>query len=311
MNELNQVFINKTKNKNNDDNKIEFNETNNNYKLSHSIKIFNHKSNSILFKSRLNSHNSETNITKKKSNLIPVRDNQTKKILPKRKNLMLNNQRNDKNNSIFDKKKMFISNIDKNSNNSHDFRKNNSCSNIISKNKKLSLATRDNNINMIKTKINDKSKLKNEIEKSNFKIKLLTRELYNIRNTLRKIKNENNLINLKNRFKLEKLHYKKIKIYYKLKLFKIQENFIDINKLKEDIKKEELSFKKQKMLLIERILELNNLIYINNNIKEDNKEEISLSDPEKDIFDMSTDEMLTTKNSNICKINYFSKNNYK
>ena len=55
---------------------------------------------------------------------------------------------------------------------------------------------------------------------------------------------------MKNGFKLEKLHYKRIKYFYRLQLFKTQENFIDINKLKDDIKKEELSFKKQKITLI-------------------------------------------------------------
>ena len=308
MNELNQNVSNITKNKNNDENIIELNDSLKNYNLSHSIKIFNHKPNNIIYKSRLTSHNTDKKITKKNSNLGSKRDNQTKKIVPKRKNLTLNS-RNDKNNSIFENKKIYISNFEKSSNIFNDFPKNNSCSNLISNNKKLSFTTKEKNImNII---INNKSKLKNKIEKANFKIKLLTGELNYINKKLAKSKNEKNLINLKNGFKLEKLHYKRIKYLYRLQLFKTQENFIDINKLKDDIKKEELSFKKQKITLIEKILELNNLIYNINTNNLDNKEECSFSEIENDFNDMSTDEMLTTKNSNIFKINYFSPNIYK
>ena len=174
----------------------------------------------------------------------------------------------------------------------------------------LSLVTKDNN--MINIKINnDKSKLKNEIKKANCKIKLLTGELNVIIKKLRKSKNENNLINLKNGFKLEKLHYKRIKYFYRLQLFKTQENYIDINQLKEEIKKEDLSFKKQKISLIEKILELYTFIYNINTKSLDNKEEYSFSETKNDCINMSTDEMLTTKNSNIFKINYFSPNIYK
>ncbi len=93
------------------------------------------------------------------------------------------------------------------------------------------------------------------------------------------------------------------------------ENSIDINKLKEDIEKEELIFKKRKCLLIQKIIDLNILIFQNkNNIKSNSDSEIENSSSfcyDNDIDDMSTDEMLITKNKNISKINNFSPNNYK
>ena len=66
MNELNQNIDKIAINKYIEKNKIDLNGNSTNFNLSHSIKIFKHKSNCILFKSRLHSCNSEKNILKKK-----------------------------------------------------------------------------------------------------------------------------------------------------------------------------------------------------------------------------------------------------
>ena len=307
MNELNQNIDKIAINKYIEKNRIDLNGNSTNFNLSHSIKIFKHKSNCILFKSRLHSCNSEKNILKKKINLFPGKDIQLKKNVPRKKNLILNSPRN----IVYETKKIFISNFNIKDNSSilHNLRKNNSCSDFCLNNNSLSLNTKDNSMNNIM--ITDKNKIKNEIEKANFKISLLYSELYNINKKLTKSRNEVNLMYLKFKLKLEKIKYKKMIYYYKLKLFKTKENFININKLKDNIEKEELFFKTQKLYLIEKILELNTLI---DNIKEnnlDNRNENSFSDSENDIYDMSTDEMLITKNNNICKINQFSPNLYK
>ena len=307
MNELNQNIDKIAINKYIEKNKIDLNGNSTNFNLSHSIKIFKHKSNCILFKSRLHSCNSEKNILKKKINLFPGKDIQLKKNVQRKKNLILNSPKN----IVYETKKIFISNFNIKDNSSilHNLRKNNSCSDFCLNNNSLSLNTKDNNMNNIM--ITDKNKIKNEIEKANFKISLLYSGLYNINRKLTKSRNEINLMYLKFKLKLEKIKYKKMIYYYKLKLFKTKENFININKLKDNIEKEELFFKTQKLYLIEKILELNTLI---DNIKEnnlDNRNENSFSDSENDIYDMSTDEMLITKNNNICKINQFSPNLYK
>ena len=98
--------------------------------------------------------------------------------------------------------------------------------------------------------------------------------------------------------------------FHKLKLSKMQDNYIKIDKLKDEIEKQELEFKKQKCSLIDRILDLN--IFIaqlsknNNNIL--NKSDNSMTFSE--INDLSIDEMLSAKNRNVHKITHFCPNKF-
>lgn len=319
MNE-NSPNNNKERNKYDNNNKIEIKDYLNKFHLSQAIKIFNHKPNNIYFKSRLNNSNSEKNINIKIPDLISVKDIQAKRILKTRKYLFLNSPRNLKNEKEDNKsisnnpqngtKKILLSHHDNKTKYIYNFRKNNSCLNLLPNNNK-SFFPRTNYHSKINLAINDKNKLKNEIERANFRINFLSRELYKINIKLKQIIKEHNLIIFKNKIKYENIQYKKQLSFYKLKIFKIKENYIHINKLKENIEKEDLLFRKKKLFLIEKILDLNSLIY---KIKGKNliKKEYPFSERDNDINDnndMSTDEMLISKNNNIFKINNYFQNN--
>ena len=174
------------------------------------------------------------------------------------------------------------------------YKKYSSCSNIFF-----------NKINPIEKY--DKKELNKDIENSKFKITLLNNVLNNINNKFlnMKISNykekiSNNLIKIKNKFKKEILRYEKIIYLYKLNLFKTEENFLSVNIFKENIQKEELAFKNEKCKLIEKIIDLNILLYQykKNTLTTENFYDL-------DINDLSTDEMLITKNNNVGKINKF------
>ena len=138
---------------------------------------------------------------------------------------------------------------------------------------------------------------------------------YKVENDKKKYKE--NLLILKKKFKNEDFINDKLLYLHKLKLFKIEENFINVNKYKEDILKEDLIFKKKKCKLIEKILELKIMVDQNkknildcNNQNKNNDSSFGINN-DIDLDDMSTDEMLITKNTNIRKINQFYPNKYK
>jgi len=309
---------------------------NNNSTLSRSIKIFSHKSNSIENKNLYNFNNNKNVLKndkgqlcfkefKEKKNLFfsnenSKRDIRIKEKIIKRNNLakmLINNNKNrndDKDNNI---KNHSISNGYKNFNFSipQQLPKNNSSSNILLNNISF-IPKKIYNITKIKQ---NKDKINNEIDNATFRINLLKNKLSNtyqrsmcessIYNYRRK--NEENLKLLKKKFLSEKNKYQNFVYYYKLKLSKMQDNYIKINKLKEDTEKEELLFKEKKCLLIEKIFDLK--IFINqiknNNIINNLEKSISFS--ENDINDLSTDEMLITKNKNVHKIGQICLNKFK
>lgn len=317
MNEFNNNILNINANKNYDNN-ILINLTLDKNNLSQSIKIFHHKPNSIIgLKYNFSSHNSDKNLLKKNDNL------KYKNNIEKKNNLLLNSIENKKKENKInlirlkeEKKelKLFkynINNIDDSNflQNKNKYKKHNSYTNIFYNNSFLY-----DNINKINKKEN-KSKFIKDIEEANFKISLLNNMFSNInikylytkiRDNKKKYKE--NILLLKNKFKKESKTYEKQIYLKKLRLFKIQDNFIHTNKLKENIQKEELLFKKQKCLLIEKIMELSITIQNQNKNFYLNIGSLIL---ENNIDDISTDEMLITKNKNVSKINKFYPSNFK
>ena len=307
--------------------------------LSQSIKVFHHKSNNIVgLNSKFSSKNSDKNILKKSIGPTTKKDSKiTKNIFSRKKKLLLNNSDysikqnykkiKTKNKNSFIKLKEEIKVFKPNFCNREDSflslnisKKHNSYTNIFLNKKFLSID--QNNNNNATRRESNKNKLIKEIENVKFRIALLNNKLVNSTKKYlyfklinNKRKNSENIVLLKNKINTEKINYEKEIFWHKLKLFKIMENSISINKLKEDIQKEELLFKKRKCLLIQKIMELNILIFQNkNNIKNNSDSEIEISSSfcyDNDIDDMSTDEMLITKNKNISKINHFSPSNYK
>ena len=351
------IINNKARNniKNNDCNIIELDKNLINTNLSQSIKIFYHKSNNIIgLKTNLTTNKSEENILKNNMGLISLRETKKKNLIDKKNNLLLysfefgkkekekveknKNINKIKNNyleikgekmpsmsSLFNKNNIIIS---KNS------KKNGSCANIIVNNEFIPSKLIDKNttknkninikININKNKNKDKNKLIKDIEDAKFEIVLLKNKLFNTNRKYLYYKVENdkkkykeNLLILKKKFKNEDFINDKLLYLHKLKLFKIEENFINVNKYKEDILKEDLIFKKKKCKLIEKILELKIMVDQNkknildcNNQNKNNDSSFGINN-DIDLDDMSTDEMLITKNTNIRKINQFYPNKYK
>ena len=317
------------KNYNTNNNNNELIGNNNNSTLSRSIKIFNHQSNSIENKNLYN-YNSNRDLLKndkgqlclkeykEKKKLFFSNENSKKDIMIKEKfikrnhlaKMLINSNKNNniKNHSISNEYKNFNLSI------SQQLPINNSSSNILLKNKSF-IPKKIYNITKIKP---NKDKINNEIDNATFRIRLLKNILSNtykkcmcerINNYGRK--NKENLILLKKKFLSENNKYQKFVYYYKLKLSKMPDNYIKINKLKEDVEKEELSFKEKKCLLIEKIFDLTILI---NQIKKNNiinNLEKTISFSENDINDLSTDEMLITKNKNVSKIGQICLNKFK
>ena len=125
-----------------------------------------------------------------------------------------------------------------------------------------------------------------------------------------KKQNRDKLLYLKRNFLMENTILQNNIFFHKLKLSKMQDNYIKIDKLKDEIEKQELTFKKQKCSLIDRIIDLS--IFIdqlsknNNNIM--NKSDNSMTFSE--INDLSIDEMLSAKNRNVHKITHFCLNKF-
>ena len=302
--------------------------------LSHSIKIFNHKSNSIDLKSYLNNVNSEKNILKKNINLVSLKDSKNNIIYKKKNNLILLYDKEKKKekeidikNKILEKNKnkmkdnmkmIFFPYNSYNSNNNIGI-KNYSSSNLFINNKYIHFKSKKNNNNINDININnlklDKNKLKDKIENAEFRIKLLNNNLnkankkyllYKLYNTKRKLKE--NIYFLKVNFMKESQYYQNQINFCKLKISKAQEKSININIFKDEIKKEEIIFKTQKIELIERILELSCLILKMKTNKIYKDTENSISPSENDNSDLSIDEMLISKNNNVGKISEFFSN---
>ena len=280
--------------------------------LSHSIKIFSHKSNSIDSKSKIEVKNPVISSFKNSFNkhifppkqniiiLLKSKNTQIKnKLLSKNKNVLLQN----KNNKFY-------------RHNSQDSiqRPN---SNIFYKNKYNFLSPKKNNdsccINYLKF---NKEKIKTEINNANCRIKFLKNKLNNLyridiynKILLEKKKMKERLHLLDKGNHLENEDYRKQIFLYKLKLSQIKDNYITINKLNDNIKKEELNFKIKQSSIIDKILELKILCMEGdkNKINDDQ----SVSGSENDITDMSIDERLNQKNRNIFKINRFYPNFHK
>lgn len=272
--------------------------------LSHSIKVFSHKSNSIDSKSKINMNN--PGITSLKNAI-------SKHIFPPKQNIII--LLKSKNTSIKSKllsknKKLFLYNK-----NNNFYRHNSQDSlqkpNIFYKNKYKLLSPRKNRGSFIIniTKFN-KEKLKNEINYANRRILELKNKLKNLYRIdiyykifSEKLKMKEKLFSLNKNNNLENEDYRKQIYIYKLKLSKIRDNYITINKLNDDIKKEELNFKIQQAAIINKILELklSNIEGGKNKINDND----SVSGSENDITDMSIDERLNQKNKNVFKINRF------
>ena len=272
--------------------------------LSHSIQVFSHKSNSIDSKSKINMN--YPGITSLKNAI-------SKHIFPPKQNIII--LLKSKNTSIKSKllsknKKLFLYNK-----NNNFYRHNSQDSlqkpNIFYKNKYKLLSPRKNRGSFIIniTKFN-KEKLKNEINYANRRILELKNKLKNLYRIdiyykifSEKLKMKEKLFLLNKNNNLENEDYRKQIYIYKLKLSKIRDNYITINKLNDDIKKEELNFKIKQAAIINKILELklSNIEGGKNKINDND----SVSGSENDITDMSIDERLNQKNKNVFKINRF------
>jgi hypothetical protein len=325
---------------------------NSNYStLSHSIKIFNHKTNSIESKDLLShnsiNENSIINLISPKSSKSPIspistknqirpmndicfihlKDLKTRKIMKKKYNIIFsrddyNKKSKEKSNEINEYDKQTHSkNISANNSINHTITQyikniNSNISLNLSKNTNSSISLiskKEYNITKIKP---DKNKIKTEIKNASFRIKLLNNVLTNTIYKYRQqkiinYKNENKdkLLYLKKNFIMENSILQKNIFIYKLKLSKMPDNYIKIDKLKDDIEKQELIFKKQKSSLIEKIMDLS--IFINqlkNNNSLMNKYDNSIS--YSDMNDLSIDEMLFAKNRNVYRINHFCLNKF-
>ena len=322
---------------------------NSNYStLSHSIKIFNHKTNSIESKDLLSynsiNENSMINLMSPKSPISPIstknqirpmndigfihlKDLKTRKIMKKKYNIIFsrddyNKKSKENSNDIkeYDKqtrsKKISVNNSINHTITQYIKNINSNISLNLSKNTNSNislLSKKEYNITKIKP---DKSKIKNEIKNASFRIKLLNNVLTNTiykyrREKIINYKNENKdkLLYLEKNFIMENSILQKNIFFYKLKLSKMPDNYIKIDKLKDDIEKQELTFKKQKSSLIEKIMDLS--IFINqlkNNNSFMNKYDNSIS--YSDMNDLSIDEMLFAKNRNVYRINHFCLNKF-
>lgn len=278
--------------------------------LSHSIKVFSHKSNSIDSKSKIGVKNPV--ITSLKNAI-------SKQILPPKQKIIIllkSKNTNIKNKLLSKDKKLLLQNKYNNF-----YRHNSQDSiqkpNIFYKNKYKLFSPKNNIepfiINNVKFK---KEKLKNDINNANNKIKDLQNQLKNLYKIdlyykifSKKLKMKEKLSLLKKNNNLEIENYRKQIYLYKLKLSKIKDNYITIHKLNDNIQKEELNFKINQASIIDKILELKilNIEGDNNRINDDN----SIIGSEIDNTDMSIDERLNQKNRNVCKINRLYPNFHK
>ena len=280
--------------------------------LSHSIKVFRHKSNIIDSKSKIEVNNPTPAI-------ISFKNSVSKHIFPPKQNIIIllkSKNTNIKSKLLSKNKRLLLQNK-----NNNFYRHNSQDSiqkpNIFYKKKYKLFSPRKNKVPFI---INiaefKKEKLKNEINYANCRIKELKsklKNLYRIDNYYKifaeklKIKEKLILLNKNNNFENE--YYRKQISSYKLKLSKIKDNYITINKLNDDIKKEELNFKIKQASIINQILELklSNIEGGKNKINQDD----SVSGSENDITDMSIDERLKEKNKNVFKINRLYPNFHK
>ena len=282
--------------------------------LSHSIKIFSHKSNSI---------DSKSKIEVKNQAISSLKNSISKHIIPPKQNIiiLLKSKNNLIKNKLLSKDKKLLlqnKNIKFYRHNSQDSiqRPN---SNIFYKNKFNFLSPRKNNESCFISYLKfNKEKIKNEINNANCRIKFLknklkylhNKDIYNkILSEKKKMKEKLFLINKDNHLEIE--YYSKLIFLYKIKLSQIKDNYFTINQLNDDIKKEELNFKIKQSSIIDKILDLK-LSYIEGDKKRINDDH-SISGSENDITDMSIDERLNQKNSNIFKIKRFCPNflNYK
>ena len=274
--------------------------------LSHSIKVFSHKSNSIDSKSKIEVKNPVISSLKNSmsKHIFPPKQNII--ILLKSKNTLIKNKLLNKN------KKLLLQNKN------NKFYRHNSQdsiqrpnSNIFYKNKYNFLSPKKTKEPCLKYYLKfNKEKIKTEIDNANCRIKFLKNKLnkLNIYNQilLEKKTMKERLKILDKRNQLENEDYRKLIFVYKIKLSQIKDNYITINKSTDDIKKEELNFKIKQSSIIDKILELK-LLCIEGDKNRINDDQ-SVSGSENDITDMSIDERLNQKNRNIFKINRFYPN---
>jgi len=320
----------------------------NNINLFNSIKIFNHKSNNIQSKIKPNNSGMIRNIDIQKTTLnnSDIKDSDKKIFFMRHKNVLNTSAyfegKEHNNNSYIDPDKIkrkenhlfSLSPIYFKINSKFKKQTSSSSSNILVYKKQIPYSQKKkfnnnhknnkNNQSHVVNTNNDKITLNREIDNSTRKIVLLNHWLSKTKNRLLRCRISNNrlrmgesLIVLKNKFRMENLEYNKYLKYYSLKLNTLKEKYIKVSKLNEEIKKEELSFKSKKCFLIEKILEMNILINYYKDLyktKDDSgkKSQYSFSDSknEMDYNDMQTDEILSTKNSNVTKMNQFLQNTY-
>ena len=278
--------------------------------LSHSIKVFSHKSNSI---------DSKSKIEVKNPVISSLKNSMSKHIFPRKQNIiiLLKSKITPIKNKILSKNKKLLL---QNKNNT--FYRHNSQdsiqrpnSNIFYKNKYNFLSPKKNNKEpCLKYYLKfNKEKIKTEIDNANCRIKFLKNKLnkLNIYNQilLEKKTMKERLKILDKRNQLENEDYRKLIFVYKIKLSQIKDNYITINKSTDDIKKEELNFKIKQSSIIDKILELK-LLCIEGDKNRINDDQ-SVSGSENDITDMSIDERLNQKNRNIFLINRFHPNFHK
>ena len=317
------------------------NANSNNSTLSHSIKIFSHRSNSIESKDILSYSSFHENSSMNPMNdigFIHLKEIKAKKTMKKKYNIIYNKTNYYKNKHLNtsriginekEKEKTYNSNSNKKNfvNNSinHTITKyiKNLNANISLSFSKINKNNYSNNFWISKKEYNitkikpNKNKIKTEIENAKIRIKLLNNVLNNTMYKYRhqtiinyKKQNRDKLLYLKRNFLMENTILQNNIFFHKLKLSKMQDNYIKIDKLKDEIEKQELTFKKQKCSLIDRIIDLS--IFIdqlsknNNNIL--NKSDNSMTFSE--INDLSIDEMLSAKNRNVHKITHFCLNTF-
>lgn len=290
-----------------DNNEYDNNGNVNSSTLSHSIKVFKHKSNRI---------DSKSKIELKNPAIMSLKNSMSNHLFPPRQNIIIllkSKNTNIKNKLLSKNPKHLLSNKNKNNN----FYRHNSqdsiqrpTSNILYKNKFILLSPKNNGPFFISYLKFNKEKLKAEINNANCRIKILKNKLKNLQNKIiyniilsEKLKTKEKLFLLNKDNLSENEEYRK-KIYkYKLELSQIKENYIPINKLNDEIQKEELNFKIRQSSIIDRILELK-ISFIEDDKKRINNND-SISCSENDISDMSIDERLNQKNKNVFKINRF------
>ena len=293
----------------NDEDNIEYDNNGNinSSTLSHSIKVFKHKSNRIDSKSKFEMKN---------PGIMSLKNSMSNHLFPHKQNIIIllkSKNTNIKNKLLSKNPKLLLPNKNKNNN----FYRHNSqdsiqrpTSNILYKNKFILSSPKNNCPFFISYLKFNKEKLKTEINNANCRIKILKNKLKSLQNKIiyniilsEKLKVKEKLFLLHKDNLSENEEYRK-KIYkYKLELSQIKDNYIPINKLNDEIQKEELNFKIRQSSIIDKILDLK-ISCIEGDKKQINNND-SISCSENDISDMSIDERLNQKNKNVFKINRF------